>query len=117
MITIETTADFVGCSDCGVRAESHDRRPIAIIPRPVLLRAAGEVGVDQAAVALPETACDVSKLANDDVIEQHLKPGLFSSSHGEANPARPKRVAIFHLRQPSAIYEQAQYRRALRIAL
>ena len=30
VITIETTADFVGCSDCGVRAESHDRRPIAI---------------------------------------------------------------------------------------
>jgi transposase len=30
VITIQTTADFVGCSDCGVRAESHDRRPIAI---------------------------------------------------------------------------------------
>jgi hypothetical protein len=30
VITIETTADFVGCSDCGVRAESHDRRPISI---------------------------------------------------------------------------------------
>ncbi len=30
MITIETTADFVGCSECGVRAEAHDRMPIAI---------------------------------------------------------------------------------------
>jgi hypothetical protein len=30
VITIETTADFVGCSACGVRAEAHDRMPIAI---------------------------------------------------------------------------------------
>jgi transposase len=30
VITIETTVDFVGCSQCGVRAEAHDRLPIAI---------------------------------------------------------------------------------------
>jgi hypothetical protein len=30
VITIETTADFVGCSACGVRAEAHDRMPIAV---------------------------------------------------------------------------------------
>ncbi|MDQ6848598.1 MAG: ISL3 family transposase [Actinomycetota bacterium] len=29
-VTIETTADLVGCSECGVRAESQDRLPIAI---------------------------------------------------------------------------------------
>lgn len=30
IITVETTADFVGCSGCGVRAESQDRMPVAI---------------------------------------------------------------------------------------
>ncbi len=30
VITIETTADFVGCSACGIRAESQDRVPVPI---------------------------------------------------------------------------------------
>lgn len=30
VVTIETTADVVGCSSCGVRAVAHDRMPIAI---------------------------------------------------------------------------------------
>jgi hypothetical protein len=30
VIAIETTAGLVGCSECAVRAEAHDRMPIAI---------------------------------------------------------------------------------------
>lgn len=30
VVTIETTADVVGCASCGVRAVAHDRMPIAI---------------------------------------------------------------------------------------
>ncbi|MBK5223014.1 MAG: ISL3 family transposase [Acidimicrobiia bacterium] len=30
VITIETTADVVGCGSCGVRAQAHDRMPIQI---------------------------------------------------------------------------------------
>jgi transposase len=30
VITIETTATFVGCQRCGVRAEAHDRKPVAV---------------------------------------------------------------------------------------
>lgn len=42
-VTVETTASFVGCSECGTRAEAHDRRPVdvrdlACFGRPVRLR-------------------------------------------------------------------------------
>lgn len=42
-VTVETTATVVGCSRCGIRAESHDRRPVevrdlACFGRPVRLR-------------------------------------------------------------------------------
>jgi transposase len=30
VVTVETTADFVGCGSCGTRAVAHDRVPIAV---------------------------------------------------------------------------------------
>ena len=30
VVTIETTADFVGCSRCGIRAEAQDRKRVAV---------------------------------------------------------------------------------------
>jgi transposase len=43
VITVETTADVVGCTSCGVRAEAHDRkridiRDLACFGRPARLR-------------------------------------------------------------------------------
>lgn len=43
VVTIESDADFVGCPQCGSRAEAHDRRPVdirdlACFGRPVRLR-------------------------------------------------------------------------------
>jgi hypothetical protein len=32
-VTIETDAELVGCSRCGVRAEAHDRMPIVWVPK------------------------------------------------------------------------------------
>ena len=40
VITIETTADFVGCSGCGTRAESQDRVPVAVRDLPCFGRPA-----------------------------------------------------------------------------
>ena len=42
-VTVETTATLVGCAECGIRAEAHDRRPVevrdlACFGRPVRLR-------------------------------------------------------------------------------
>lgn len=49
-IKVETTADFVGCSRCGVRAQSQDRMPVDVRDR--MLRAPHATGVDQASLAL-----------------------------------------------------------------
>jgi hypothetical protein len=52
VITIETTTSVEGCASCGVRAESHDRMPIAIRDLACFGRT-GTVGVAQAPLALP----------------------------------------------------------------
>ena len=51
IVTVETTADFVGCASCGVRAEAKDRRP-GRHPGPALLRTSGPAGLAEAPVAL-----------------------------------------------------------------
>ena len=45
VITVETTADFVGCSTCGTRAESQDRVPVAVRDLPCFGRPARLVWV------------------------------------------------------------------------
>ena len=40
VIEIETTADFVGCSGCGVRAEAQDRMPVEVRDLPCFGRPA-----------------------------------------------------------------------------
>ena len=51
IVMVETTADFVGCPSCGVRAEAKDRVRVDIRDLPVL-RAAGPSGLAEAALAL-----------------------------------------------------------------
>jgi transposase len=45
VIRVETTADFVGCSTCGTRAESQDRVPVAVRDLPCFGRPARLVWV------------------------------------------------------------------------
>lgn len=43
VVRVETTVDFVGCSACGVRAESQDR--VDVYPGSGVFRAGGPAGV------------------------------------------------------------------------
>jgi hypothetical protein len=52
VVTIETTADVVGCSACAVRARSPGPQA-GRGARSGVLRAAGPAGVGEAAVAVP----------------------------------------------------------------
>jgi len=60
VIDVETTADFMGCSSCGIRAEAHERVRAhgGRDQGPGLLRTAGSPGVEQAPMALHRGDCE-----------------------------------------------------------
>jgi hypothetical protein len=59
---IETTADLVGCSECGAVAVLHDQRPCA---GSALGWKSGDGGVGQAGLALPTRGVPEANLDGD----------------------------------------------------
>jgi hypothetical protein len=70
-LAIETTADLVGCPDCGAVAQLHDRRPCWVRAR---RRAAGDAGVDQAGLAVLAGAVPARDVDRDLAMD-HSRPG------------------------------------------